>query len=74
LVAGLLAGVALVGYVAWASRGMKRDLLEHEAEGAREVLMPGADGALVAQDRHPREITNADAVAGKRNGGYGGVE
>ncbi|KAI9830527.1 MAG: hypothetical protein M1819_005485 [Sarea resinae] len=39
----LVVGVALVGYVWWKSRSMKREHLEDEAEGARETLMPGAE-------------------------------
>ena len=37
-------GLALVSYTGWKARSMKRELLENEAEGARETLMPGAEG------------------------------
>ena len=42
-VAGALVGMALCGYVGWKARGIERDNLEREAEGAREVVMPGAE-------------------------------
>ena len=38
----VLVGAVLVGYTGWKARSIKRDLLEGEAEGAREHLMPGA--------------------------------
>ena len=40
----LLVGTTLVIYIYWRSRTMKRDLLEEEADGARESLMPTANG------------------------------
>lgn len=41
----VIVGLALVSYTAWRARTMHRDMLENEAEGATEVLMPGANGA-----------------------------
>ncbi|MCJ1362390.1 hypothetical protein MMC16_001493 [Acarospora aff. strigata] len=38
----LVVGLALVGFVSWRSRGLKREVLEDEAEGAREVRIPTA--------------------------------
>jgi hypothetical protein len=43
----LLVGVVLVGFVGRKSYTMERDKLEDEAEGAREVLMPNANGEQV---------------------------
>ncbi|KAL9094424.1 MAG: hypothetical protein Q9165_003274 [Trypethelium subeluteriae] len=43
LVVEAVVGVALVGYVYWRSRSIERERLEEEAEGATQVLMPGAD-------------------------------
>jgi MFS family permease len=40
----VVVGTGLVGYTAWKSRRMERQILEDEAEGAREVLMPGVSG------------------------------
>ena len=40
----LVVGTTLVIYVYWRSRTMKRDLLEEEADGARESLVPTANG------------------------------
>jgi len=40
----LLVGIALVGYVFKKSHKILREGIEEEAEGAREVLMPGANG------------------------------
>ena len=40
-------GVVLVGYVTRRSYTMHREILEEEAEEAREVLIPGADEAEV---------------------------
>ncbi|KAI9821135.1 MAG: hypothetical protein M1827_003869 [Pycnora praestabilis] len=45
LATAFVIGSALVGYVWHQSRSMERQLLEDEAEGATEVLMPGADEA-----------------------------
>jgi hypothetical protein len=45
----LLVGIALVGYVFKKSHRIQRDSIEEEAEGAREVLMPGAN-AVGVQD------------------------
>ena len=42
LLAALLVGLALVGYVWYRSRWLRREYLEAEAEGATETLMPGA--------------------------------
>ena len=38
----LVVGLALVGFVWYRSRSLKRERLEDEAEGATETLMPGA--------------------------------
>lgn len=40
----IVVGVGMVTYVYLESRNMQRELLEGEAEGARESLMPTADG------------------------------
>jgi CHASE1-domain containing sensor protein len=40
----LLVGIALVGFVFKRSHKIQRESIEDEAEGAREVLMPGASG------------------------------
>jgi len=40
----IVVGGGLVTYVYLKSRNIQRDLLEEEAEGARERLMPTADG------------------------------
>ncbi|KAK5165690.1 uncharacterized protein LTR77_008612 [Saxophila tyrrhenica] len=48
--AALVVGVGLVGYVWRKSRGMEREKLEEEAEGAREVLMPEADAEEVGRE------------------------
>lgn len=44
LSSALLVGIALVGYVFKKSHKILREGIEEEAEGAREVLMPGANG------------------------------
>lgn len=54
LVAALVVGSALVGFVARKSYTMGRDKLEEEAEGAREVLMPDADEGQVERDHGHR--------------------
>ncbi|ETI19962.1 hypothetical protein G647_08977 [Cladophialophora carrionii CBS 160.54] len=41
----VVVGLALVGFTAWKARTMHRDMLEAEAEGARETLMPDPNGA-----------------------------
>jgi hypothetical protein len=43
----LLVGVALVAFVWRRSHRILRESIEDEAEDAREVLMPGADGAAI---------------------------
>ena len=43
LVVEAVVGTILVGYVYWRSRCLERERLEEEAEGATQVLMPGAD-------------------------------
>ncbi|KAJ4364086.1 hypothetical protein N0V83_009541 [Neocucurbitaria cava] len=43
----LLVGIALVAFVWRRSHKILRDNIEEEAEGAREVLMPGVDGEEV---------------------------
>ncbi|KAF2237270.1 MFS general substrate transporter [Viridothelium virens] len=43
LVVEAVVGVALVGFVYWRSRSIERERLEEEAEGATQVLIPGAD-------------------------------
>ncbi|KAF2186740.1 MFS general substrate transporter [Zopfia rhizophila CBS 207.26] len=43
----LIIGVALVGYVYKKSWTIQRENMEEDAEGAREVLMPGANGVSV---------------------------
>ena len=40
----VVVGATLVSYTAWKARGMHRELLETEAEEARETLMPGHNG------------------------------
>ncbi len=40
----LVVGIMLVTYVYMRSRNLRRDILEDEAEGAREALMPTANG------------------------------
>ncbi|KAK5014826.1 hypothetical protein LTR39_002941, partial [Cryomyces antarcticus] len=55
LTAAAVVGVALVGYVWRQSRRIGRERLEGEAEGAREVLMPGADAALVEREHGHQE-------------------
>ena len=40
LTLAVLVGIALVGYTSWKARTMHRDILENEAEGAEEQLMP----------------------------------
>ena len=47
LSSALLVGIALVGYVFKKSHKILREGIEEEAEGAREVLMPGANGVGV---------------------------
>lgn len=42
LVAALVIGVALTGYVGWQARTLERDMLVEEAEDARETVMPSA--------------------------------
>jgi len=37
----VLVGFALVVYTAWRAKTIHREMLEDEAEGARETLMPG---------------------------------
>ncbi|KAF2638824.1 MFS general substrate transporter [Massarina eburnea CBS 473.64] len=44
LSSALLVGIALVGFVARKSHKIHRENIEEEAEGARETLMPGANG------------------------------
>ena len=58
----LAVGSCLVGYVWYRARNLERDMLEEEAEGATERLMPGAE---------EEGITNGDG--GERSGrnGYG---
>lgn len=46
----LAVGVALVGYVWVKSRGLEREALEEEAEGARESLIPAADAARTMRE------------------------
>lgn len=46
----LIVGLALVGYVGRKAVTMQRDRLEEEAEGARETLIPGADGEQVNRE------------------------
>lgn len=48
LSAALLVGIALVAFVARKSHKIHRENVEDEAEGAREVLMPGANGVSVS--------------------------
>ncbi|TKA56567.1 hypothetical protein B0A49_11993, partial [Cryomyces minteri] len=55
LTTAAVVGVALVGYVWRQSRRNERERLEGEAEGAREVLMPGADAALVGREQGHQE-------------------
>lgn len=43
LIVEAVVGAILVGYVYWRSRTLERERLEEEAQGARQVLMPGAD-------------------------------
>ena len=43
LSSALLVGIALVGYVARKSHKIQREVVEEEAESARERLMPGAE-------------------------------
>jgi hypothetical protein len=43
----LLVGIALVAFVWRRSHKIMRDKIEDEAEGAREVLMPGAASTAV---------------------------
>jgi hypothetical protein len=45
MVVAIVLGGGLVTFVYLKSRNMHRELLEEEAEGARERLMPTADGA-----------------------------
>jgi hypothetical protein len=47
LSSALLVGIALVGFVWKKSHKIIREGIEEEAEGAREVLMPGAEGTGV---------------------------
>lgn len=42
LVAALVVGASLAGYVGWQARTLERDMLEQEAEDARETVMPNA--------------------------------
>jgi multisubunit Na+/H+ antiporter MnhC subunit len=44
LSSALLVGIALIGFVFKKSHKIHRENIEEEAEGAREVLMPGAKG------------------------------
>lgn len=44
----LLVGIALVAFVFKKSHKIHRENIEEEAEGAREVLMPGANGVGVS--------------------------
>ncbi|PVH91901.1 MFS general substrate transporter [Periconia macrospinosa] len=60
LSAALLVGIALVGFVARKSHKIHRENIEEEAEGAREVLMPGANGV---------NITDYGAVNGNARSG-----
>ena len=53
-------GIALVSYVSWKSRSIAREKLEDEAEGAREVMMPGLE-------ENPRE----DGEASPSHRSYG---
>ncbi|KAI9689270.1 MAG: hypothetical protein M1820_010181 [Bogoriella megaspora] len=50
----VVVGAVLVLYVYWRSRSIERERLEEEAEGAREVLMPGAEREEVER-RHGHE-------------------
>ncbi|CAG8982643.1 hypothetical protein HYALB_00006038 [Hymenoscyphus albidus] len=43
LSSAFVVGVGLCGFVGWKSYAMRREGLEREAEGAREVAMPGAE-------------------------------
>lgn len=46
LVIALIVGLVLLGYVWRNSLSIKRELLEEEAEEAREVLMPAATDTI----------------------------
>lgn len=46
LFAALSVGLALVGYVYWKSRSLKRDELEEEAEETPDTVMPGAENGM----------------------------
>lgn len=58
LVGALVVGVVLVGFVWRKSYTMQREVLEEEAEGAEEVLIPGALGGEVER-RHGHETYGA---------------
>ncbi|KAF2458418.1 major facilitator superfamily domain-containing protein [Lineolata rhizophorae] len=72
-------GCALVGYVWRKSCSMHREQLEEEAEGARETLMPGANGesAIVedegeGEQEGPRGEARQNGLAGNGHvGNYG---
>jgi hypothetical protein len=68
LSAALLVGIALVGYVFKKSHKIQRETIEEEAEGAREVLMPGANGVGV----HDYGTLNGNGASG--SGSHGDEE
>lgn len=59
LVLALVVGIVLVGYVGRKSYTMERELLEEEAEGAREVLMPDATEQQSGQENGHRSYGTA---------------
>lgn len=66
----LVVGIALVVFVYWRSKSIRRENLEVEAEasGATDELMPGADEALVRSDRHLDVYGRRIEVHGHENG------